>query len=427
MGNSIKSFLVLLHPIFFLIVGGGYSLSGCAGKSATSIPVAEQWSHLQLERMQTTPVHTKVGTTFFGESRTYFKRGIQIVVLHGSPYELGYSRGVLLKSQIHQWVSASLAMIKKRFLGTTIGITMMNKRALDVEQYIFEEYKTELRGLAAGSGVKYETLFMLNVLETIGRSYGCTSVAVRDMKGQLLRSRNLDYQDLAFLKPFILFLYKPEQGYAFASLSAPGVVGVMTAMNEKGLTYGTHDIYASSKAWRGTPLGIMNRQIIQNAATPEAAGKTLTDSNRCLPGLLMVTNSDNAIIYEFDSKRVGHTDLENEHLILTNHTRKLALGRKNASSLNRFSEAEYFLAKNPPGTDLQELVELNRGRQISWAYNRQWHNLHSVIFRPATLDLWVAIDPPPATRGKWIGFNLKKELNGQGKEPDPAVIPAVSN
>jgi hypothetical protein len=48
------------------------------------------------------------------------------------------------------------------------------------------------------------------------------------------------------------------------------------------------------------------------------------------------------------------------------------------------------------------------------------------IFVPDTLDFWVAVDPPPASRGRWVGFNLKKELDGSGSEPDPSIIPAMS-
>ena len=427
MKNSTKPLYTTLIALFLLVVLGGLYLTGCAGKSATQIPSAEPWPHPQLDAMQAIFVRIEGETTYFGASKTYLKRGIRIAILRGSPYELGYARGVLLKTHIHAWVRGNLAMITRMSMGTTIGINLMTKRSLAVEQYVPAEYKTELRGLAAGSGVKYETLLMLNVLDTIGRSFGCTSVAVKDVEGRLLRSRNLDYRNLEFLKPLILIIYRPEQAYSFASVSAPGAIGVMTAMNEKGLTYGTHDISGSSKAWRGMPLGLMNRRIIQNAASLEAAGKILAESNRCLPGLLMVTSAAKARAYEFDAKRVAYTEMSSEHLILTNHTRKLSLGVKNSWSLNRFSEAKSFLAQYEHKMDLRKLVELNRGRHISWVGNRKWHNLHSVIFRPATLDFWIAVDPPPATRGKWIGFNLKVELNGKGVEPDPVVIPAVSN
>jgi len=45
---------------------------------------------------------------------------------------------------------------------------------------------------------------------------------------------------------------------------------------------------------------------------------------------------------------------------------------------------------------------------------------------PETQDFWVAVDPPPASRGRWVGFNLKKEIDDSGHEPNPLIIPAMS-
>ena len=74
---------------------------------------------------------------------------------------------------------------------------------------------------------------------------------------------------------------------------------------------------------------------------------------------------------------------------------------------------------------MKKLVELNRGKHISRSSSSYANSLHSAILKPETLDFWIAIDPPTATRGKWVGFNLNAELNGQGKEPDPLIVPAL--
>ncbi len=92
-------------------------------------------------------------------------------------------------------------MIKTQSLGTRIGVNLMKSRAKEIEPFIPREYQEELNGLSAGSGIDYEMLLMLNVLDTIGRHFGCTSVAVRGEDGKLLRSRNLDYKDYAIFKP----------------------------------------------------------------------------------------------------------------------------------------------------------------------------------------------------------------------------------
>ena len=74
---------------------------------------------------------------------------------------------------------------------------------------------------------------------------------------------------------------------------------------------------------------------------------------------------------------------------------------------------------------LDKLVQLNRLDSISWAFHPHIANWNSTIFRPETLDFWTAINPPPASRRKYVGFNLKNELTGLGNDPVPAIIPAI--
>jgi predicted choloylglycine hydrolase len=400
-------------------------LAACVSRESIRISTSPPLPHSHLAAMQSISPEEQKGIIYFGDSKRYEKRGVTVVLLKGDPYEIGYSRGVLLKNEIRDWVRDNLYMIKTQSWGTFLGETWMISRAREVEQFIPQEYREELNGLSAGSGVDYDLLLMLNVLDTIGRQFGCTSVTVKDSDGKLLRSRNLDYKDLPLLRPWMLIMYQPTHGYAFASVSSPGSIGVLTAMNEKGLTFGSHDISASSKAWRGIPAGILNRNIIQNAPSVKEVGEILNQSLRCLPRMFMVANSNNAGIYEFDSKQLGYKGMNGDHLILTNHTRVINIGSIYSNSLVRYHEAQSFLSHHGNNMDVKKLIDLNRCENISWAYDSRWHNLHSAVFRPHTLDFWIAIDPPPATRGRWAGFNLIKELHGVGAEPKAPIIPAM--
>lgn len=400
-------------------------IAGCVSKDSIRIPVTDPTPHPKLAQMQSLSMTAKEGRVYFGASSRYRKRGVTIVTLKGDPYEIGYARGVLLKDEIRNWVRDNLYMIKKQALGTSIGVDLMMSRAREMEHFIPAEYLEELNGLAAGSGIDYEMLLMLNILDTIGRQFGCTSVAVKGEDGKLLRSRNLDYKDYALFKPMMLFFYQPDQGYALVSISAPAVIGLRTAMNEKGLTFGIHDISGSSKEWKGMPSGLMNRRIVQYADSVEAVGQILERSARCLPRMIMVTSSTQAGIYEFDSEKIGYKKMMGDYLILTNHCQVLSIGQRYANSLGRYAEAESFLNDHHDIIDVRQLIQLNRGNLISWAEIPGWHNLHSAIFKPDTLEFWIAIDPPPATRGRWVGFSLTRELKGQGSEPELQIIPSL--
>ena len=266
----------------------------------------------------------------------------------------------------------------------------------------------------------------LNTASTTAKAYFCTSVSVRGHDGKLMRSRSAEGSIGQMLKPVVLFINQPSRGYAFASVTVPGVIGVWTAMNATGLNIGDHSINKSPNDWKGIPNEILNRKIMEDAASVEEVGEILKKVPRSRPWMHMVTDSENARIYEYDSEDIGHADMTEDGLILTNYTHVLNIGAP--YNCRRFSSASNFLNNHRNRMDVVQFVELNRNAYISrvdeFSQNYDSHSL--AIFIPETLDFWIAVDPPPASRGRWVGFNLETEVEGRGSEPDPLVIPAMS-
>ena len=420
MGRQIKFDRLIIAIIFPIIL-----LLGCVSKENIKVPLSEPMSHPMLALMQSMSIEEKDGAIYFGESRKYNKRGVTVVVLKGEPYEMGYARGMMLKSEIRDWVQDFLYQLNVRSFGTSIGENLLKKRAKEVEEFIPDEYKEELRGLSAGSKIDYEMLLILNVLATIVNDVACTSVVVKSSDGSLLRSRNLDLSWKPPL-PAGLYICKPTNGYAFVSIShSPELIGTRTAFNEKGLSFGAHDIGRASKGYvKGTPDFILRREVIQYAGSVSEAGEILNDARRTVSKMWLVADTETAGVYEYNNKEVAFHKMDEDQLILTNHTRMLKIGRAYDSSHYRYSEANSFLLKHRGEMDVKKLIELNRGYHICWKKYPEIMNLHSAIFKADTLDFWVAIDAPPATKGKWIGFNLKKELYGNGSDPEPLMIAA---
>ena len=401
-------------------------LIGCASKETVRLPLSDPVHHPKLAQMQAMSIEERDGVLYFGESKKYKKRGITIVALKGESYEMGYAHGVLLKDEMKPWFKDVLHWMKSHSFGTSGLENTLIERARDVEQYIPENYITELKGLAAGSGIDYELILMLNTAATTAKAYYCTSVAIKTQDGKLMRSRSAEGSIGQMLKPVVLFINQPSDGYAFASVTVPGVIGVWTAMNETGLNIGDHSIYKSPNDWNGIPNEILNRKIMENAASVEDVGEILKKAPRSRPWMHMVTDSQNARIYEYDSDDIGHADMTEDGLILTNYTHVLNIGAP--YNCRRFSSADNFLNNNRDRMDVLKFIQLNRNAYISrvdeFSQNYDSHSL--AIFIPETLDFWIAVDPPPASRGRWVGFNLKTELDGSGSEPDPLVVPAMS-
>jgi len=403
-------------------------LLGCVSKKNIKIPLSDPLPYPKLAQMQSLSIEEKDGVIYFGKNRKYIKRGITVVSIKGDPYEMGYAHGVLLKDDIKSWIKEALYWAKSQFFGTSLLENILMDRAKEVEQYIPEQYIRELKGLAAGSGIDYDFIMALNTASHVaGGLLSCTSVAVKGQDGKLIRSRGQESrlgQGPSILEPQILFISQPSQGYAFASVWVPGMIGVLTAMNETGLNFGQHAIAGASSHWKGIPNDILYRQIIESAGSVEEVGKILRKARRARPQMNMVTDLKNARVYEYDSADIGYKDMDENGLVLTNYTRVLNIGRN--YHCRRYQTANSFLNNYNDNIDIYRLVKLLRNDDISCVGSPTTQSYHSAIFVPETLDFWIAVDPPPANRGRWVGFNLKKELDGSGHEPNPLIIPAGS-
>ena len=191
-------------------------------------------------------------------------------------------------------------------------------------------------------------------------------------------------------------------------------------MNETGLNYGQHAIWRADYYEKGMPNTILGRKIIETANSVEAVDGILKNASRARPEILLVSDSKNARTYEYDAEEVGFREIDENRLIQTNYTKLLSIGA--SYTCQRYISASSFVNHNQDDMDIGKLVELNRSDPISCVHGRHYSH-HLAIFKPKTLDFWIAIDPPPASRGRWVGFNLKTELNGGGPEPIPLIIP----
>jgi Acyl-coenzyme A:6-aminopenicillanic acid acyl-transferase len=413
-------------PSLLVIIFSISLLMGCVGNGKIKGHASQPLPHPKLAEMQSFSLQEKENVTYFAKSEKYYKNGILVVILRGEPYEIGYTRGALLRDEIREWVSESLDTIKKKSLETSFEKRLLQKRAKEVEAFMPPEYREELQGLSAGSGIDYDVLLVMNVLAAISIDVACTSVVVRTSDNSLLRSRNLDLYDAPAL-PAGLYFYKPTNGHAFVSIShLPGFIGTRTAFNESGLNIGAHDISRISKKYvKGEPDFILRREAAQYAGSVKEAAQILKKAHRSLSKMWLVADSKTANIYEFNSEEIASYEMVDDYLILTNHTRMLNIGGISKSSFDRYNEVKTFLDKHRGEMNTEKLIDLNRGNEICFTKYPKVNNLHSAIFKANTLDFWIAAGAPPATRGKWIGFNLNKELYGRGNDPEPLIVPAV--
>ena len=323
--------------------------------------------------------------------------------------------------------------IKSRSLGTNIGINLLTERAKEVEQHIPAEYLEELHGISVGSNLDYDTLLMINALSTTARNfggYGCTSFAFRDPQSNIIRSRNLDWPtnpNRDIFPGMVMYIIKPASGFGFFCINRPGWINCITGMNEMGLTLGIHGLSGfRQKTWDRIPENVTQRKVIQYAKTIDDAEEQFENYVPYPIAIYLLSSKSGAAVFEMANDKFARIDMEDDYLALSNHARAVH-STKWDDTVDRLDQANEYLKLNLESMDVEKAINLNRTESISRSeYGNR--NRHSVIFNSNDLNFWIAKpeepQKAPACYGTYTGFNLLKELYGQGHDPDPPYFPA---
>lgn len=160
---------------------------------------------------------------------------IPLVVVKGSPYEMGYHLGKLTKAEMNEFIPPALEGVKKE-----LGVT--NEVLCEVwartSAYADQRVSQELAGLADGSGIPLATLQAFHSVAIL-QPYSCSSIAAwgkATKDGHLYQTRNLDWSMRVGAHNYpVIVVYVPDQGIPHVIPSFAGVIGAHTGMNARGI------------------------------------------------------------------------------------------------------------------------------------------------------------------------------------------------
>jgi hypothetical protein len=201
-----------------------------------------------------------------------------IVHLKGSPYEMGYQQGVLLRPIIRKIVAQFID-------GKKVGIVEERFQAFEkvfpnILQYIPKAYLEEMEGLARGSDIALEKIQRLNLFPELFHCAGIVALPETTKNGNLYHARVLDYKIGEGLeKASVLMVVEPEDSHAFLHLSYAGFLGVITGMNEKKISLGEIGGLGYGR-WEGCPMSFLMRSVLEKASTLEEAKAVFSETKR---------------------------------------------------------------------------------------------------------------------------------------------------
>lgn len=446
------------HHIIQLFICGivALSLSSCGiNKSLNNRPDLTGYDANIPERTKINDSTFFVGNSFLTKN----KQGIWELYVEGDPLQRGLISGRLSEEIIYRQEAFFLNKVRdlvpsegqQKFLSKFLS--WYNRK---MYRHIPNEFKSEIYGISRYMSKDFDAIatpylraLYLHGAHDIGHALqdlalvGCTSFAAWNQKtedGQLLIGRNFDFyagDDFAEDK-FVSFI-NPDQGYKFMSISWSGFIGVVSGMNEKGLTV-TLNAGKSKIPWVAkTPISIVTREILQYAATIDEAIAIAKTREVFVSEAIMVGSAidHKAVLIEVSPQNFGVYDLENsDELICSNHFQSEAYEKdrrnkktiKNSHSQYRYDRMLQLLdEKNKMNPEKAVAVLRNKeginDKAIGYGNEKALNQLlahHGIIFKPEELKVWVSANPYQL--GEFVAYDLNTVFEDRNGNPSAVTL-----
>ncbi len=372
------------------------------------------------------------------------KSGIWEMYISGSPFEMGVKNGKLTQELSEEQEEKFVAFIKSVIPSeTTLNylkyfIAWFNK---DLDKYMPKELQEEIYGVSLFASKKfdfiapnYHRILNYHAAHDIGHTVQnmnlveCTAFSLKSeltTDSTLLIGRNLDFSaGDAFAEKKIVAFCKPDSGYKFMYVTWAGMVGVLSGMNEHGLTVTLNSAKSDIPISAKTPVSAVSRMILQHAKTIDEAYQIAKSYETFVSECFFIGSAidNNTAIIEKSLDKTNLYTNGTSSLILTNHYQSDSLKSSplnvesinEGSSLYRYKRVQQLINKKNP-IDYQGVASILRNQKglddkdIGMGNEKAINQLichHSIIFNPEERVVWVSEFPYQI--GKFIAYDLNK-------------------
>mgnify|MGYP003114101641 FL=1 len=371
------------------------------------------------------------------------KYGIWELYIEGDGLERGVVNGSLTRELMQKQEIAFMTKIGsmvpsagyQNFLSKMIG--WFNRK---IYLHIPEEYKQEIYGISRYALPQYNSfapayarMLYLHGAHDIGHALqnfmlvGCTSFAAWDTNtedGNLLLGRNFDfYAGDEFAEEKIVAFVNPDSGHKFMMYTWGGMIGVVSGMNEKGLTVTINAGKSQIPLIAKTPISLVAREILQYAQSTKEAISIARKREVFVSESIMIGSAaeNKAILIEVSPNNFGVYEVTNsDQLICSNHFQSEAFkdDKRNAEAIleshtqYRYDRMKELLANNN-ALDPEKAAAILRNKEglegvdLGLGNEKAINQLlahHGVIFKPNERKVWVSANP--YQMGAFVAYDL---------------------
>jgi isopenicillin-N N-acyltransferase-like protein len=364
------------------------------------------------------------------------QQGLLILHVEGTPHEMGFQQGALLKDHIPlilQGVSKDAAGLAQD-MGIADPNPVLDMLWAQLAAHTPKDYLDEMAGVAEGAGIDVKDIQrMCTAVEAGEIMRTCSSFCAwgkATAGGTMFQIRNLDYTtDVGLQDHAILLVARPQGKFMFAAPSYAGFVGVVSGMNEKGIALGEIGAGASEaeRNFDAIPMPFLLRSILESCDSAEKAAQMVKNASRTAgfnyvfgdPGHQTArateTSSKYFAVYKdndpAEAKIAGSHVMENVVIRadgVADAKRIAEAKHETVGGDDRYQKMAQMIAQDYGKLDAQKVIAISRAVAMTGS-------LHCVVYDNTDREMWVAnaIGPTRAAETPYLHFKLSELFAAQ--------------
>jgi isopenicillin-N N-acyltransferase like protein len=336
--------------------------------------------------------------------------GYRVLHLKGTPFEMGYQHGALLRQSVRENFDTLLKVKGDATLVELAGLKLKPRNVIQMimeiqRPFVPQKYTDEMDGLAAGAGLDASEIRVANFIPELFHCSGFAIAGDATVDGTLYHGRVLDYAvDWGLQDHAVIIVAEPEEGIPFVNISYAGFVGSVTGMNTQHVSIGEMGGGGLGN-WEGVPMAQLMREVIEKAETLEQAIAVFEDHPRTCQYFYVIADGKSGQSVGIDAtwQKVDVIRAGQSHPLLPHAVEHCAL----LSAGDRYHELVRRVKAGNGSFTAESAIRL-MDRPVAMG-----SNLHNVLFEPASMRFWVAnagTDRTPAAEQPYYAFQLSDLL-----------------
>lgn len=329
--------------------------------------------------------------------------GVPVLTVAGSPEQIGEAVGALAVRAAPRMTGYPDELLRHYWVGWTRGLLAWAGERM--VRKLSPAHRAEFEAIVRASGIERTRMVLGNTLFDIKKFFACSALLVepgRSATGQTIFGRNLDYPSQGFAHEYgLVTVYRPAGKRAFVSVGFPGLVGVLSGMNDAGLALGVLEVFQSPWFTRrldlgGTPYAVCFRTVLETCATVDEARRALAKMRRTTLFNLALADRERVAVLEVTPRQVRERAAAEGACVCTNHFCLEAHSPAWSFNVYKTFDRHRTLRRLERARDRFDIPEIHAALHAS---HQDDHTIQTMVFEPAALRLHVGMGTLPATAG----------------------------